>query len=123
MEGKAPNCGIQFDFDKDSRRGRHCKISPLSKTASARVQTLREQSFQIHGARLFNTLPKSIRNTSKCSDLEFKEKLDSFLSRIPDQPLVGDMLPHALNSVNARHSNSLLDQIPGLQRSTGAAED
>merc|ERR1719319_547838 len=122
MEGKAPNCGIQFDFDKDSRRGRHCKISPLSKTASARVQTLRDQSFQIHGARLFNILPKSIRNASNCSDIEFKEKLDTFISRIPDQPMVGGMLPLAINSVNARHSNSLLDQVPGLQRTAGAVK-
>ena len=42
----------------------------------------------VHGANLFNHLPKYIRNYTNCSHVEFKAVLDQFLSGIPDEPLV-----------------------------------
>ena len=49
---------------------------------------MRNQSFQVAGPRLFNCLPKYLRNTKNCSIEEFKEKLDAFLTRVPDEPKV-----------------------------------
>ena len=44
---------------------------------------MREISFQINGARLFNSLPSNIRNIKR--DLgEFKEALDRYLGTIPE---------------------------------------
>ena len=80
LEGKVPECGIEEDTDP--RHGRRCKIRPLK----PKIRNLREQSFQISGPKLFNKMPKEIRNMSKCSQDDFKEALDSFLTRIPDEP-------------------------------------
>ena len=73
----------------------------------AAVHTLREQSFQINGARLFNILPKNIRNTKNSQD-EFKMALDQFLATVPDQPRMGGLVPEAVDQVTGRSSNSLL---------------
>ena len=72
---------------------------------------MREESFQKAGPILFNSLPKSIRNISRKSTEEFKEKLDEFLSDLPDQPVIGGLIPEICNQVTARPSNSLRDVI------------
>ena len=59
LEGRVPNCGIKET--ENIRKGRLCMIPPL-KMCSARVKTLRENSFQIVGPKLFNCLPDKIRN-------------------------------------------------------------
>ena len=79
--------------------------------SSEKIKSLREASFQIHGPRLFNMLPKSIRGLKKCGIDEFKEKFDSFLAKIPDQPKIGDLTPEAMTLFTLKPSNSLLDQI------------
>ena len=43
----------------------------------------------MQGARLFNSLPPRIINLNKCSEADFKEALDDYLTRIPDEPMVG----------------------------------
>ena len=69
------------------------------------VKKARERTLFVHGARLFNILPKSLRNEN-CGDFElFKNHLDLFLSRIPDQPSVAGL-------TRAAQTNSLLDQVP-----------
>ena len=45
--------------------------------------TLREQLFQVNGAKLLNSIPKKIRNIKFHQD-EFKEALDNYLSLVPD---------------------------------------
>ena len=72
---------------------------------------LREATLQVNGARLFNCLPAEIRNITKCSEIKFKEELDKFLTNIPDQPMTGGLLPHVIDPVTGRHSNSLLHQV------------
>ena len=74
------------------------------------VRSLREQSFQVSGPRLFNSIPKEVRNMTKVSVEEFKEKLDKFLEKIPDQPNVDGLTPTACNPFNAAPSNSIVDQ-------------
>ena len=111
IEGRVPNCGILTNSSQEGRRGRLCQIPPVSRTATTRIQSLREATLQVNGARLFNCLPAEIRNITKCSEIKFKEELDKFLTNIPDQPMTGGLLPHVIDPVTGRHSNSLLDQV------------
>ena len=126
LEGIVPECGVKEKNQSESRTGRTCMIPKISNLATQRTKTLREQSFQVHGPGLFNSLPKSIRNITKCSINKFKEPLDLFLKNIPDQPLIGDLIPTPMNQSTGRHSNSLIDQIreyqsvPENQRRPGA---
>ena len=93
LEGYAPNCGVEV-APENARIGRKCKIPQLVQNGRKAIQTLREQSFQIDGARLFNCLPKKIRDIKKDQEM-FKFELDNFLSSIPDQPRVGSLVPQA----------------------------
>ena len=106
LEGYAPNCGVEVALE-NARIGRKCKIPQLVQNGRKAIQTLREQSFQIDGTRLFNCLPKKIRNIKRDQDI-FKVELDNFLSSIPDQPRVGSLVPEATCRITARQSNSLL---------------
>ena len=92
----------------NERRGREIKIPPLKGKSS--VRTLRDQSFQVNGPKLFNSIPKKVCNLTKVSVGEFKEQLDKFLEKIPDQPNVDGLTPTACNLYNAAPSNSIVDQ-------------
>ena len=61
--------------------------------------------------KLFNSLPKQICNAKYLSLDEFKQKLDKFLSCIPDEPHIGDQTPRASNINTAKPSNSIIDQV------------
>ena len=91
-------------------------MPPIAKQATLAVKSQREQTLQVHGSRLFNKLPCEIRNMGNCDIKDFKEILDSFLTEIPDQPLVGNLIPATCNIVTGKPSISLLDWIPLLYR-------
>ena len=94
------------------RHGRKCVVPSLTK---GRVQSIRYGALVASGPRLFNLLPKSIRNTSNSSVNVFKKKLDKYLESVPDEPLipgyvrygrglsnsVRDMISVGLNELNA----------------------
>ena len=70
------------------RRGRVIlRISILS-TATARVKTLRDGSFMVSGPKLFNCLPRKIRDITGVSIDKFKQALDNELKKVPDEPPV-----------------------------------
>ena len=117
LEKKAMNCGLESYIN--DRRGRLCRIPQLNLHSRTSVQSLREASFQVHGPRLFNKLPKNIRNLTNCSVDDFKSKLDQFLENIPDEPRVSNLVPTASSQVTARASNSLLEQIKTADQITG----
>ena len=56
-------------------------------------------------------IPKEIRNLKKVDLDEFKEKLDSFLTKIPDQPKIDGLIPVSLDPTTVKHSNSLPHQV------------
>ena len=72
----------------NDRRGRVCNVPIVSRQAPAAVQRARYSSFAIIGPKLFNSLPREIRNISGCELDEFKRKLDKYLKTVPDEPLV-----------------------------------
>ena len=88
-------------------------VSFCNKRASTAVLTLKEQTFQVNGPRLFNSLPTFLRNMTKCPLEEFKMKLDNYLSRIPDEPSVDGLTPAGCTS-KAGPSNWILDQVRRL---------
>ena len=106
LEGYAPNCGIEL-APVNQRLGRKCKIPALLPNGRRAIQTLREQSFQINGAKLFNSLPKKIWEIERSLD-DFKEALDIHISNIPDQPRISSLVPEATDQLTGRQSNSLL---------------
>ena len=73
---------------ENERRGRKCHVPTVSRRASAAVQRLRYSSFAIVGPKLFNSMPKKVRNISGCTIDFFKQRLDSYLKTVPDEPLV-----------------------------------
>merc|ERR1712030_206348 len=93
LEGKSPNCGINFKYHE--RLGRLCELPQIKVNSKKTVQTLRENSFQINGPKLFNCLPKHIRNKRGCSIEEFKIELDNFLETVPDQAKSDGYIPPA----------------------------
>ena len=91
---------IKIQSKADSRTGRKIQTRPLG---NSRFSTLRFHSLPFHGARLFNGLPKYIRNVTGCTKITFKSIIDSFLSKILDKPLI----PHQ-NTSRQVSPNSLL---------------
>ena len=91
---------IKIQSSVQSRRGRTLQTKPLK---NSHFSTLRFDSLPFHGSRLFNGLPKCIRNTSGCAKVTFKHILDTFLMNTPDQPLI----PHH-TSIGQVSSNSLV---------------
>ena len=78
-EGSAPNIrdshGISFKWHH--RRGRVCTVPPIPSSAPARVQTIRFASFAVKGPRIFNSLPRSLRNFTGGNVDAFKHRLDT----------------------------------------------
>ena len=73
--------------------------------APTKVKKARERTLGVHGARLFNLLPKNLRNENSGDFPLFKNNLDIFLATIPDQPTTSGL-------VRAAVTNSLCDQVP-----------
>ena len=84
---------------------------PTGKVRS--IRTLKEKSLQIEGPRIFNSLPKVIRNMNG-SLTEFKTVLDMFLALIPDCPVIKGYTTHNYDN-NCRQSNSISDWIRSMK--------
>jgi len=89
-----------------SRDGRKCVTSAPRRNCPAAIQRIRDQSLAVHGARLFNCLPKELRNVRNCGIEDFKSKLDGFLYLIPDEPQI---LGYTAN--RRAESNSIIDML------------
>ena len=115
IEGLVPNCGVYST--QNERRGRECKIPALK--GSPAIRNMRDQSFQVRGPRLFNCLPRSIRNSTQISVEDFKVKLDQFLAKLPDQPKIGDLVPNVSDQTTMKPSNSIIMIINHMKHSYG----
>ena len=106
LEGKVPACGVTAAA-ANARLGRRAAVPGLRPGGRRAVQTMREQSFQINGARLFNCLPRKLRDMTRDQD-QFKAALDQHLAGIPDQPRMAGLVPTAVDQISGKQSNSLL---------------
>ena len=86
------------------RRGRLVEIPPYQRQAPAAVRKARESSLSVKGAKLFNLLPRDLRDTNTGTVEQFKAKLDGWLALVPDQPTIQ-------GRQRAATTNSLVDQV------------
>ena len=84
--GLIPDCGVIIENSKQDRGGLKFLIK---RTDKSKVGKLREQSFQISGPRIWNSLPCFIQNSGAESKDQFKKALDSYLRNLPDCPRMG----------------------------------
>ena len=106
-----------LDVTDSDRRGREIAVPHFKGTQ--RIQTLRERSFQVNGARIYNSLPKSIRNLRRLSVVDFKSKLDEYLQTLPDEPKLPNYTPVVCNQITASPSNSIIDHARAKMRRPG----
>ena len=84
------------------------------------AQYLQETAITVFGPRLYNSLPKYLRDIESVKTEKFKFELDKFLKLIPDEPKMA-------NYVTESGSNSILDQlthlrVQGIYRSGGVPD-
>ena len=96
LENFVPNFSDPIGHYISERRGRYCITSHIELGC---LGSLQFNSFRFKASRLFNSLPKFIRNSSSCTVLVFKRRLDNFLSDVPDDP------------VQTNQSNSLIQLL------------
>ena len=91
---------------KHPRHGTQCVIQYPTNRNTA--QSLQENATTAFGPRLYNSLPKYLRDIESVETEKFKFELDKFLELIPDEP----KMP---NYVTASGSNSILNQLTHLR--------
>ena len=105
IEGHVPQVGNNRIVSRNhDRRGRECIPPNVSNKSDKKVQNLIYGSLPVHGQRLFNSLPREVRNVTDCKVDVFKRKLDHFLINVPDEPLV-----RGYEKYRRTESNSLID--------------
>ena len=115
LEGLSPNLDkTPIDAKWHPRRGRECCVPNISTAPPSYIQTIRFSSFAFRGPRLFNTMPKEVRNLTGCSLEVFKQAVDRALARIPDEPLAPGL------TQRRAESNSLLHQTAQTMRGSDA---
>jgi len=105
LEGIVPNLREENGIkSKDHvRLGRKCVVPMVKRSPFAGAI---EASLRVHGTKLFNAMPKSIRNMTNCTKEDFKRKLDDVLWKVPDEPQM-----RRYTSYRRADTNSLLDMI------------
>ena len=111
LRGLVPNCSLVVS--STNVLGRKVTIPPLSGTCE-RVQTLKEKSFCYAGPKLFNALPRCLRDCN-LTLASFKKNLDTFLMLVPDQPArAGGAQPECVRTGTFMRTNSLVFWISKL---------
>ena len=97
------NCNNKINKTKNHpRHGTQCVVQYPTNRSPA--QSLQENAITVFRPRLYNSLPKYLRDIERVKTERFEFELDKFLDIIPDQP----KMP---NYVTASGSNSILDQL------------
>ena len=84
-----------------SRHGRFCAVPLVKNNGNQKTMCV---SFAVHSAKLFNCLPKEIRDLTNCSKDVFKKHLDNYLRTVPDEPQIS-----GYTLFKRADSNSLID--------------
>ena len=100
----APN-DVSLQFHNNPRLGIQCKRLPI-KAKRAKIYTIRFNFFSHSAPRLFNLVPKQIKDAKTVNS--FKNMLDKFLAKIPDNPPV--------SGYKRLNSNSLCDWVGVVQQ-------
>ena len=76
-------------------------------------KTARSHSFQYSGPRLFNSLPRYVRDFRGNSS-EFKVIINELLRKIPDQPMIDGLYPEPCHPHSASPTNNVSQWIQYL---------
>ena len=76
--------GYDLTFSTD-QKGRNCLVEKVDPDLTKDERKTREKSLNVKGAKLFNMLPRDLRNFNGDTD-DFVSSLDSYLMDIPDNP-------------------------------------
>ena len=95
--------GYDIQWKQSPRRGRLVEVAQHHREAPTAVQKAREASLSVQGAKLFNLLPRHLRDMNTGTTDHFKAELDSWLENVPDQPTIPGRQRSAA-------TNSLVDQ-------------
>ena len=104
--------GIVLNFDESTRiivpkvhprHGRKCIVPIVKRSAYTDIIA---SSLPVHGTKLFNAMPRELRDLTGCSKEKFKNELDKILLRIPDEPQI-----RRYTAYRRADSNSVLDMI------------
>ena len=87
----------------NSRHGRFCAVPLVKNNGNRKTMCV---SFAVHSAKLFNCLPKEIRDLTNCSKDVFKKHLDNYLRTVPDEPQIS-----GYTLFKRADSNSVIDMI------------
>ena len=79
--------GYSVSFSTNPRRGRLANVPVPPQHVAPAVRKARDGSLRVKGAKLFNIIPKELRDMTGTVE-QFKAGLDQWLSSIPDQPTV-----------------------------------
>ena len=109
LEHYVPNPGLVETHTQETRLGRRCAAAE-GRGREARAAF--DQTFQFHGPRLYNALPRDLRNLTGCGAEIFKEELDQYLAGIADEPAFPGFTPTGISETGAP-SNSLIYQAAG----------
>ena len=92
--------GYDIQWKQSPRRGRLVEVAQHHREAPTAVQKAREASLSVQGAKLFNLLPRHLRDMNTGTTDHFKAELDSWLENVPDQPTIpGRQRSSATNSL------------------------
>ena len=100
LENRVPNINDAFKSKDHPRLGRMC----ISKYTGPNNTKLRDSTLTIKGAKLFNAMPKNIRNLKNIPVDKFKNALDTYLKTVPDEPQI-----RGYTGCRRVDSNSILD--------------
>ena len=116
LEGITPNIAepgssteIRITGTPADRKGRTLHEPAINTKSNAAIQNARYYSINILGPKIWNRLPKQLRDVTNQPTESFKHILDKYLQAIPDHP----HLPQNMYECRAL-SNSLLHMIPLL---------
>ena len=109
IQGKVPSLG--FNTKWDPRRGTQIVVN---RTVGYRdsFKTIREKSIFGIGPKLYNSLPRSIRDIGNNFN-HFKFALDSYFSLIPDEPILRGYISHNYDG-KCNQTNSIIHWITNL---------
>ena len=103
MLGIVPSLGLNWKYS--SHYGRQIEIPNINGSVT-RICTLKGKTINIYGAKIFNSLPRYLREFNGEMD-QFKCILDKYLECVPDCPLIEGYISHNMDG-NGRMSNTLL---------------
>ena len=109
LEGLVPNLLSNPIEEKpyNKRLGCRCLDRPYSRNSSSKLNTLRENSFAVTGPKLFNMMPKELRELRSKHGVtvdDFKTALDHYLTTVPDEPQLRNY-----TAARRADTNSLID--------------